>query len=222
MRVKLRVTASTLRARLCSSTLLFMIASSYHAQAATSEGNRDAGPAPNLIVSCVACHGASGAGTAAGAPRLAGKNPDYLAHALSMFKAGTRTSVVMQAVASNLSDGEMHDLAMYFSNQHPPLAESSAPPSPSLVKAGKQLSEMGAAPNVPACFSCHAAGGKGNGPRFPSIAGEPAAFIVNRLHEFQARAKSRTPAPGTMAAVAATLNEAQIGEAAAYLSVIGP
>jgi cytochrome c553 len=88
--------------------------------------------------------------------------------------------------------------------------------------AGTQLAETGAAPDVPACFSCHAAGGKGNGARFPGIAGDPAAFVVARLHEFQARAKGKTPAPGSMTAVAATLSDTQIEEAAAYLSVTRP
>jgi cytochrome c553 len=174
------------------------------------------------IATCVACHGALGAGTATGGPRLAGKNPDYLAHALSMFKAGTRSSTVMQAVAHDLSDSDMRELAEFFSKQHPPLTAGAQPPSQALVIAGKQLAEMGAGSDIPACFSCHAAGGKGNGARFPSIAGEPAAFVVNRLHEFQERAKGKQPAPGSMTAVAAKLNEAQIEAAAAYLSVTGP
>jgi cytochrome c553 len=174
------------------------------------------------IATCVACHGALGAGTATGVPRLAGKNPDYLAHALSMFKAGTRSSAVMQAVAHDLSDGDIRELAEFFSEQHPPLAAGAEPPSQALVNAGKQLAQMGAGAEIPACFSCHAAGGKGNGARFPSIAGDPAAFIVNRLHEFQGRAKGKQPAPGSMTAVAAKLNDAQIEEAAAYLSVTGP
>ena len=127
------------------------------------------------IATCVACHGALGAGTATGGPRLAGKNPDYLAHALSMFKAGTRSSAVMQAVAHNLSDSDMRELAEFFSKQHPPLAAGAQPPSQALVVAGKELAEMGAGSDIPACFSCHAAGGKGNGARFPSIAGQPAA-----------------------------------------------
>ena len=138
-----------------------------------------------------------------------------------MFKAGTRASAVMQTVALTLSDSEIRELANFFSKQDPPLA-GGAPPPQSLVLAGKQLAEMGAGSDIPACFSCHAAGGKGNGARFPSIAGEPAAFVVARLHEFQARAKGKTPAPGTMTAVAATLNDAQIEAAAAYLSVTGP
>lgn len=188
--------------------------------AVNAQGAATAATAPS-IATCVACHGALGAGTVSGGPRLAGKNADYLAHALSMFKAGTRASAVMQTVALNLSDSEIRELANFFSRQDPPVAEAAAPQQ-SLVIAGKQLAETGAGSNVPACFSCHGAGGKGNGARFPAIAGEPAAFVVARLHEFQARAKGKPPAPGTMTAVAATLNDAQIEEAAAYLSVAKP
>ncbi|KWR87187.1 hypothetical protein RM96_26150 [Cupriavidus sp. IDO] len=128
----------------------------------------------------------------------------------------------MQSVAHDLSDSEIRSLAVFFSTKHPPRVEGEHPPPPDLVMAGKRLAELGAALDVPACFTCHAADGKGNGVRYPSIAGEPAAFVINRLHEFQARAKAGTPAPGTMTAVAATLNERQIEEAAAYLSVMDP
>ncbi|RUL72491.1 c-type cytochrome [Dyella choica] len=68
-------------------------------------------------------------------------------------------------------------------------------------------------------MSCHAENGTGNGQRFPSIAGEPAVFVVNRLHEFQARAKAGTPKPASMTEVASKLTEAQIRAAAAFLSV---
>jgi cytochrome c553 len=90
-----------------------------------------------------------------------------------------------------------------------------------LVLAGKKLAENGEA-NVAACFGCHAAQGKGNGARFPGIAAEPAQFVINRLHEFQARAQGKTPEPGTMTAVATTLDENQIAAAAAYLSQLEP
>jgi cytochrome c553 len=193
-----------------------------HAQSAVKAQDPAAVAQAPSVASCVACHGALGAGTATGMPRLAGKDPDYLAHALSMFKAGTRSSGVMQAVAHDLSDSQIRQLATFFSKQNPPLAEGAPSPSQSLVIAGKQLAEVGAGSDIAACFSCHAAGGKGNGARFPGIAGEPAAFVVNRLHEFQARAKGKTPAAGSMTAVAAQLNDTQIEAAAAYLSVIGP
>ena len=207
--------------RSLSVAALVGFASACHAQSAVNAQDTAGGANAPSIATCIACHGVLGAGTVTGGPRLAGKDPDYLAHALSMFKAGTRASAAMQAVAHNLSDSEIRELAIYFSKQNPPLAEG-APPPQNLVIAGKQLAEMGAGSDVPACFSCHAAGGKGNGARFPGIAGEPAAFVVARLHEFQARAKGKAPAPGTMTAVAATLNDAQIEEAAAYLSIIRP
>ncbi len=177
--------------------------------------------APPVAAACATCHGASGEGSPAGIPRLAGQNADYLAHALSMFRARTRASDVMQGVAQGLSEADMRALATYFSVQHPPRVRDQ-PPAPALVAAGKQLAEAGAAPGVAACFSCHAAGGKGNGVRFPEIAGQPEAFLVARLHEFQARAKQAPPPAGSMTAVSSTLNETQIREAAAYLSTLDP
>ena len=181
-----------------------------------------ADPAAQVDASkCTACHGMYGEGAPSGVPRLAGQNADYMNHALSMFKTGTRASAIMQPVALNLSDTEIRQLADYFSNQSAARLDMAASVSPQLVLAGKQLAEKGAA-NVAACFSCHAAEGKGNGARFPGIAAEPAQFVIDRLHEFQARAQGKTPEPGTMTAVAATLNEKQIEAAAAYLSQLEP
>jgi cytochrome c553 len=187
-----------------------------HATSALAE------PAAQVDASkCIVCHGAHGEGNPGGIPRLAGQNADYMNHALSMFKAGTRASAIMQPVAHDLSDMQIRQLADYFSSQSAPRVDTSASASPQLVLAGKQLAEQGAA-NVAACFSCHAAQGKGNGARFPSIAAEPAQFVIGRLHEFQARAQGKTPQPGTMTAVAATLDEKQIAAAAAYLSQLEP
>jgi cytochrome c553 len=137
-----------------------------------------------------------------------------------MFKEGTRASATMQAVAQNLSDSDMRQLAEYFSAQRPPLAPTEQPPIPAQVQAGQQLSQAGDGANLAACFSCHGPGGTGNGARFPSIAGQPATFVTGRLHEFQARAKNGAAKPGTMTAVAAQMTESQISDAAAYLSTL--
>jgi cytochrome c553 len=170
---------------------------------------------------CTMCHGLHGEGGDGGVPRLAGQNADYMNHALSMFKAQTRASAIMQPIARNLSDMEIRQLAEYFSSQSAPRVTVAAAASPQLVLAGQQLAAEGAA-NVPPCFSCHAAQGKGNGARFPSIAAEPTQFVIDRLHEFQARAEGKTPEPGTMTAVAARLDERQIQAAAAYLAQLEP
>jgi cytochrome c553 len=181
-----------------------------------------ADPAAQVDVSkCTVCHGMHGEGAPGGVPRLAGQNADYISHALSLFKTGARASAIMQPIALNLSDLEIRQLADYFANQSAQRLALTTSASPRLVLAGKQLAETGAA-NVAACFSCHAAQGKGDGARFPSIAAEPAQFVINRLHEFQARAQGTTPKPGTMTAVAATLDEKQIEATAAYLAQLEP
>jgi cytochrome c553 len=178
--------------------------------------------APPVAV-CAGCHGDRGAGSeAVGAPRLAGMNPDYLAHALSMFKDGTRLSVVMQPVAQRLSDDEMHALATYFSAQRPPLAPAPHAPSANTISAGKRLAESGGENGVPACFSCHGPSGQGNGARFPAIAGQPKAFSIARIREFQARARAAPPKPGSMTEVASRMDDAQIEASAAYFSVTKP
>jgi cytochrome c553 len=177
-------------------------------------------PTANGVAACVSCHGTHGEGAPSGAPRLAGQNAQYMSHALSMFKARTRASPIMQPIAQTLSDLQMSALADYFSKQTAPFADAHSAASPQLLQAGKQLVELGVA-NTAACFSCHGAQGKGNGARFPSIAGQPAQFVIDRLHEFQARAQVKPPQPGTMTAVAATLDESQIQAAAVYLSQLG-
>jgi cytochrome c553 len=203
--------AASLAAALCTAAL-------YPAHAA-------APAAPAGLATCVACHGAQGQGTAAGAPRLAGQNAQYLEHALSMFKAKTRASPVMQPVAAGLDDAQMHALATYFAGlQGVPLAAAAAAAPPAdLVKAGEELARVGAASDpTPPCFSCHAADSRAANPHFPAIEGQPAAFTVDRLHEFQARARAKAPEPATMTAVAARLSEAQIRQVAAYLATLTP
>ena len=177
--------------------------------------------APAGVAACVACHGMQGEGNASGVPRLAGQNAAYLARALAAFKDGTRASPVMQPIASSLSDAAIHDLSAYFAGLPAPRTPAAQPQAAGLVAAGKQLAQAGAvAAGVPACFSCHGAGRSGIGDRFPGLAGQPVAFVVNRLHEFQARAEKKTPEPGTMTAIAVRMDEMQISQAAAYFSTL--
>ena len=102
-----------------------------------------------------------------------------------------------------------------------PTAPDVAAPRADLVRAGRELAQVGAMTDpTPPCVSCHGLDGHGVGVRIPNIAGQPAAFLVERLHEFQAQAKAKTPDYGTMPEVASHLNETQIAQVAAYLSTL--
>jgi cytochrome c553 len=80
-----------------------------------ASGNYEAGKAKSTT--CAGCHGADGVSTVASFPILAGQKRDYLYQALKDYKAGKRKNPIMAGMAAPLSDEDMLDLAMYFSQQ---------------------------------------------------------------------------------------------------------
>src|ERR1700739_2755343 len=128
-----------------SATLLFTLLPDGYAQEAGWQAN---------IAVCASCHGTHGEGSSTGVPRLAGQNTEYLSHALSMFKARTRASPIMQPIAQGLSDVDIQALSGYFSGQSAPIVDGKVAVSPALVTAGKQLVATGTV----RCFECHGEG----------------------------------------------------------------
>jgi cytochrome c553 len=206
--------------RLSSCALLFLL--SLPAYAATPSAYSPPASIPGAAHVCAACHGSQGAGKATGIPRIGGMNANYLAHALAAFKAGRRRSKAMQPIARALSDTNIVTVSKYFAAQDPPLAPSPQPPSPDWVTAGKTLAVQGAEKNIPACFECHGMNARKTDQLVPSIAGEPAIYVVRRLHAFQALARVGAPKPGSMTDVASKLTDTQVRNVAAYLSVTPP
>jgi sulfide dehydrogenase cytochrome subunit len=72
----------------------------------------------SLAASCAQCHGTDGhAPPGAALPSLAGQPRDHLLTQLQAFKAGTRTSTIMQQLARGYSDAQLQQLASYFAAQ---------------------------------------------------------------------------------------------------------
>ncbi|SJZ79343.1 c-type cytochrome [Pantoea eucalypti] len=72
--------------------------------------------------SCMACHGAAGKAAVPLYPNLAGQHAPYLEQALHAYKKGERTggqADVMKAFVAGLSDGDIADLAAYYSSLQP-------------------------------------------------------------------------------------------------------
>lgn len=67
---------------------------------------------------CSGCHGVPGIRTAYpevyNVPRLGGQNADYIASALHSYRSGDRTHQTMKALASNLTEKEIVDIAAYY------------------------------------------------------------------------------------------------------------
>ena len=84
--------------------------------AAASASSAQSPGAPKDIQACASCHGPAGISASPAIPNLAGQKPGYLEAQLKAFKSKDRKNPFMNAVAGQLSDAEMHDLAAFWSS----------------------------------------------------------------------------------------------------------
>lgn len=64
---------------------------------------------------CAACHGANGVSVSDTIPNLAGQKARYLETQLRALKEGTRKNPIMSAIASQLNDADIANVAAHFS-----------------------------------------------------------------------------------------------------------
>jgi cytochrome c553 len=99
------------KSSLISAALLFAAAATAHAAGDSAAGARK-------IFQCQGCHGIPGVRTAFpelySVPRLGGQHPAYIVQALQGYKKGDRSHPTMRAVAADLSDQDMADIAAYY------------------------------------------------------------------------------------------------------------
>jgi cytochrome c553 len=71
------------------------------------------------VAMCQGCHGIVGWRTAYPevyrVPKLSGQNAAYIVAALKAYKSGDRGHPTMKAIAGSLSEGDMADVAAYYS-----------------------------------------------------------------------------------------------------------
>jgi cytochrome c553 len=96
--------------------LIVAIAGLTCGQAFAADGNAEA--AKGKISMCKGCHGIydykATFPKVYRVPMIAGQQPAYLAKALEEYKSGTRTQPNMRAIAENLSEQDIADLAAYY------------------------------------------------------------------------------------------------------------
>lgn len=171
---------------------------------------------------CAACHRADGNSIDPEYPKLAGQGARYLYEQLLAFKAQghRRSSGVMGAIAVNLSDTEMRDLAAHFAAQLPRDGDAERVPiSARQLARGESIYREGLArsPAVPACASCHALSGAGLAPAFPRLAGQHPQYLVKQLDDFRFGRRNSDP-DQMMSQVAHKLSERDIEAVAGYIA----
>lgn len=79
------------------------------------------------IAQCQGCHGIPDWKTAFPelyhVPKLGGQKAAYIVSALKAYKSGERDFPTMRAIAADLTDKDMHDLAAYYSGEPAAVAE---------------------------------------------------------------------------------------------------
>lgn len=152
---------------------------------------------------CIGCHGDAGVSKIGMFPNLAGQTSAYLENQLKHFKSGERTNPTMNAIAAELSEADIKNMAAYFSS----LPGKSAGGDAKLAQEGKDEAAM--------CMGCHGNKLQGNG-QFPKLAGQHPQYLRKQLNDFKSTARKA----GQMNAIAKNLSEEDIKALAEYLGAL--
>jgi cytochrome c553 len=175
--------------------------------------------APRDFGNCVRCHGRDG-GTAGGAfPRIGGQSEAYLLASLRAFADGRRHGGMMQTAVAALPADALPRLAAHYAAARPREAAAEAAAS----SLGEDLVRHGApADGVPPCMSCHGLAAGPLYPHYPSLAGQPAGYIVQQIDLLRRGVRGGTPYVHIMRAIAERLSDAQARAAAAFYAGLQP
>ena len=101
---------------LLGAALVALAAGQASAQAPAPAG--DAAKGREKVAMCQGCHGIDGWRTAFpevySVPKIAGQQPAYLMSALKAYRSGDRTHPSMRAIAAQLSDADIANVAAYY------------------------------------------------------------------------------------------------------------
>jgi cytochrome c553 len=175
----------------------------------------DAAAGKQKAAPCAACHGTDGNSAVATYPKLAGQQASYTAKQLQNFKDGKRVDPIMGAQAQALSEQDMADLAAFYESQ----AVKAGKGDETKVALGEAIYKGGNIGNgVAACASCHGPEGKGNAAaKFPSIAGQHAAYTKKQLTDFH-KANRENDAGMMMRNIAEGMTEEEIDAVSEYIA----
>jgi cytochrome c553 len=103
------------------SALRLLVAATLAALALPVQAAGDAAAGSKKVYQCVGCHGVKDWKTAYPevymVPKLTGQKAAYLVSALKAYKSGERDFATMRAIAADLSDKDMEDIAAYYGQQ---------------------------------------------------------------------------------------------------------
>lgn len=161
-----------------------------------TEGDAIAGLA--ITAPCSGCHADDGNNTDPKTPRLAGLDAEYLVAAAEGYRSGGRDHDVMREALASMRESDIKDMAAFYATKEPKALPVRKPLS---------LAEW-----VEKCDRCHNAGGHSTDPRFPILAGQNEAYLVNALKRYHGGERENS----MMYAMSFLMAESDIAKLAAY------
>lgn len=162
---------------------------------------------------CHTCHGLSGEGNAAGAPRLAGMPYGYLRKQMEDYADGRRRHPAMEEIARGLDHSERQAVVRWYADREPPQYVSNDGPATGdaaqLWLAGDP--ERG----LPACAVCHGRSGEGVGAGNPPLHSQPPAYLAQQLSMWRT-GKRQNDASKVMLEVSQLLTDRETSDLAVY------
>jgi cytochrome c553 len=138
-------------------------------------------------------------------PHLAAQPPLSIFYQLLQFRDQRRLGGGMEAIAAQLSEQDMRDLAAHFARLPAPKGQPLT--QPSLASQGEQLAQ------AQFCSSCHGQHLQGQ-KHVPRLAGQRADYFLTQLQHLHSG--ERADMDGTMASAAKALSPEEMAALSAY------
>ena len=130
------------------------------------------------------------------------------------FKSGKRDNAVMAGMVANLTEQDMINLGIYFSNQKITLSTAK---ENGIDSVGEKIFRAGLAKKgIPACASCHGPSGHGIPDKYPRLNAQHAEYTVSQLNLFRT-GKRANDSVKVMRMIAQKLTEEEMQAVADYI-----
>ncbi len=151
---------------------------------------------------CQTCHGLDGYAQVPMAPHIGGVPAAYLAEQLRAYRSGERENEMMSAVAKDLTDEQIDDVAAWYASH------TATPVLP-------EGFSTAAAPM--SCFGCHGANGIARRQDVPNLAGDNQVYLEAQLEAFRSGERESE----VMTPIAQRLSDEELAEVVDWYSSIG-
>ncbi|MBT7957087.1 MAG: cytochrome c4 [Rhodospirillaceae bacterium] len=142
---------------------------------------------------CITCHGADGIAKSELTPNLAGQREKYLAKQLRDFRksanrstpqkeeltdiGGKRRHPIMSTIATRLSDGQIEEIAHYYSSQ--------------TCRTKINMDQAKSIPKVTSCLACHDENETTHEPWVPRLSGQNKLYLINQIYALRVSAEHK-------------------------------